>query len=168
MRTSLTKKLRGSPRGSALLLAVIVLGTLALLAAAGLRLAQQESVTVNQRIHHQTLIACAQAAEKKLWAEVAVRGTGSGVKVKPTVIPGANTRLSIGHYDEDPSDITEVALDDNFRPLEAAAASGGIEENDATNNMRMGGLFGQPYLMVAHCTDVRGRQYEVELLVRWL
>lgn len=159
------------PRGSSLLLAVIVLGALALLAAAGLRLAQQESVTTNQRIHHQTLVACAQAAEKKLWAEIALRGQGPTVKVDVSKIPGANAHLAIGHYDSEfdsGGNIQSVTLSENFVPLEAAAASGGVEDNDATNTMRLGGVFGQPYLLVAHCTDARGRQYEVELMVRWL
>lgn len=153
-------------RGSALVLVTIILGVLALLAAAALKLAQQDSVSVNQRINRETLTACADAAQRKLMAEIALRGGATGT-AQAVVVPGANTKLVVGHYDSDAT-IADVQLDENFVPLGAAAASGGFDENDATNTMRMGGMFGQNYLTVAHCTDSRGRQYEVEVVVKWM
>ncbi len=157
-----------SPRGSALLLVVIILGVLAMLGATALQLAQQESTSVNQRINYQTLVNCAEAAERKLWSEVAVQGVASGATVKPTVIPGTNARLAVGHFDSDPNDTATVSLDDNFFQIGQSAASGGLQDNDATNTIRQGGFFGQPYMMYAHCTDSRGRKYEVELMVEWM
>jgi type II secretory pathway pseudopilin PulG len=152
-------------RGSALVLVMIILGVLALLAAAALKLAQQDSVNVNQRISRETLTACAEAAQRKLMAEIALRGGATG-QVQAVVVPGANTQLVVGHYDSEA--VVNVDLDKNFLPLGPAAASGGFDENDATNTMRMGGMFGQQYFTVAHCTDARGRQYEVEVIVRWM
>ena len=166
MRRKFHRSSAGGQRGSALVLVTIILGVLALLAAAALKLAQQDSVSVNQRINRETLTACADAAQRKLMAEIALRGGPTGT-AQAVVVPGANTKLVIGHYDSDAT-VADVQLDQNFIPLGPAAASGGFDENDATNTMRMGGMFGQNYLTVAHCTDSRGRQYEVEVVVKWM
>ncbi len=156
----------GGQRGSALVLVTIILGVLALLAAAALRLAQQDAVSVNQRIGRETLTACADAAQRKLMADIAAKDGPNGT-VQAVVVPGANAKLVVGHYDSD-STIADVRLDENFVPLGPAASSSGFADNDATNTMRIGGMFGRNYLTVAHCTDSRGRQYEVEVVVQWM
>lgn len=154
-----------SQRGSALILVIIVSSLLALMGVAALRLSAQESVEVNRKIDQQILQACATAAQKKIWAEYALYG-GSSASIAPTVVPGTNTRLSIGHFDADVGGVSVAFDDKTMKPLESNAASGGLQEMDQSNTFRKG-LLGQPYMIFAHCTDGRGRQYEVELLVRF-
>ena len=160
-------------RGSALLVVMVILAVLTLVGLSSLQLAQGDSVTVNRQINYRTLVACAEAAEKKLWAEYAVQG-GSLQTVMPLVMPGTQlpsgkgTVLSIAHYDSDSQGPNvAVTFDDKaFKPLPAAAMSGGIQELDQTNTFRTS-LLGQPYLVIAHCRDARDRQYEIELVVRF-
>lgn len=161
-----TPRLPGRPRGSSLLMVVIILGVLALLAAAALQIAEAQSVTVNKQISYERLLSCAEAAQKKLWAEYAQYGA-TLTNVFPTVVPGTNTLLQIGHYEANPGAAVSVVFDDKtFKPLDPNVASGGLREMDQTNTFRSG-LLGQPYQVFAHCVDDRGRQYEVELLVRF-
>ena len=160
-------------RGSSLIMVTIILLVMALMAASALILTAQEAGTVSKKIDYDVLVACAQAAQQKLWGEYALYGSGI-TTVKPTVIPGTedpstkqNARFSIGHYDSDPTDITDVTFnDESWRPLPATVVSGSLGEMDQSNTFRRG-FGGQPYLVFAHCRDNRGRQYEVELMVRF-
>jgi hypothetical protein len=161
-------------RGSALIVTMIILAVLTMVGMSSLQLAQADSVTVNRQLTYRTLVACAEAAEKKLWAEYAVQG-GSLQQVTPLIVPGTQvtpggkgTVLSIGHYDADQAGPTvPVQFNElSFKALPAAAMSGGIQELDQSNTFRSS-LLGQPYLVVAHCRDARDRQYEVELVVRF-
>ncbi|HZN93941.1 MAG TPA: hypothetical protein VFB81_14615, partial [Myxococcales bacterium] len=74
-------------RGSALIVTMIVLAVLTLVGMSSLQLAQADAISVNRQLNYRTLVACAEAAEKKLWAEYAVQG-GSLQQVMPLVIPG--------------------------------------------------------------------------------
>jgi hypothetical protein len=158
------------PRGATLLLVMIVLVVFLLLGAAALQLSPHEPLTVNRSIDHKVLLACADAAEKKLWAEYALyNGAMATVRVQPTVIPGTDEglRLSIAHYDADPTAGTLVTFDErSFRTLDRNALSGNVGEMDQSNTFRTE-FGGRPFLVVAHCTDAHDRQHEVELLVRF-
>jgi len=156
---------RKRQRGSGLILAVIVLAVLAMLAAAALQIAQQEAATVSRHISYETLVSCAEAAQNKLWAEYANYNTNT--PVMPTVIPGTNSALQLSHYEADPPGVSGITFDDKvMKPLDPNVISGGLRELDQTNTFRKG-LLGQPFQIFAHCIDDRGRQYEVELLVRF-
>jgi hypothetical protein len=166
-----TQRSRKRQRGSGLILAIIVLAVLAMLAAAALQIAQQEAATVSRHINYAMLVSCAEAAQAKLWAEYAKYNTTT--PVMPTVIPGTGigpgtgTALQLGHYEANPSLTTSVTFDEGaMKPLDPNVISGGLRELDQTNTFRKG-LLGQPFQIVAHCFDDRGRQYEVELLVRF-
>jgi hypothetical protein len=159
-------------RGSVLLTVMIILVVFAVIGAAALKLSEKEAVSSNQRISYTALLLCADAAEKKLWAEYSLYN-GNVPAVKPVVIPGSGlpdggqgVQLSIAHYDADES-VTQVIFDErSFKPVSRRATSGGLGEMDQTNSFRreMGGT---PFLITAHCTDRKNRQYEVELLVRY-
>jgi hypothetical protein len=156
------------PRGATLLLVMVVLAAFLLLGAAALRLSQHASLDVSRSVDHTVLRACADAAEKKLWAEYALYN-GAVPAVRPTVIPGTDDglRLSIAHYDADPTAVTAVTFDErSFRRLGRNAMSGNSGEMDQSNTFRTE-FGGSPFLVVAHCTDARDRQHEVELLVRF-
>jgi len=160
-------------RGSALIVTMIILAVLTLVGMSSLQLAQADAVSVNRQLTYRTLVACAEAAEKKLWAEYAVQG-GSLQQVMPLVIPGTQlpngrgTTLAIAHYDSDSAgpNVAVSFNEDSFKALPASAMSGGIQELDQSNTFRSS-LLGQPYLVVAHCRDARDRQYEIELVVRF-
>jgi Tfp pilus assembly protein PilX len=163
---SRTSRSRRRQRGSGLILAVIILAVLAMLAAAALQIAQQEAATVSRHISYEMMVSCAEAAQSKLWAEYAKYNTTT--QVVPTVVPGTNTKLQLGHYPPgDPPTAVNVTFDESaMKPLDPNVISGGLRELDQTNTFRKG-LLGQPYQIFAHCFDDRGRQYEVELLVRF-
>ena len=160
-------------RGSALIVTMIILAVLTLVGMSSLQLAQADAVSVNRQLTYRTLVACAEAAEKKLWAEYAVQG-GSLQQVMPLIVPGTQlpngrgTTLSIAHYDSDSlgPNVAVSFNEDSFKALPASAMSGGIQELDQSNTFRSS-LLGQPYLVVAHCRDARDRQYEIELVVRF-
>lgn len=159
---------RSAARGSALVLVLIVLMVLLLLGAASLKLSLGHSASAHRAIDHDVLMACSDAAEKKLWAEFAFYN-GAVPAVRPTVIPSGSSgvRMSLAHFDADPDAVTAVSFDEKtFRPLDRNAMSGSLGEMDQTNTFR-GEFGGRPYLVVAHCTDAKGRQYELELLVRF-
>jgi hypothetical protein len=166
---SRTPRTRKRQRGSGLILAVIVLAVLAMLAAAALQIAQQEAATVSRHISYNMMVSCAEAAQAKLWAEYAKYNTTTAVM--PTVVPGTKTALQLGHYENDnpgPTLTTSVTFDESaMKPLDPNVISGGLRELDQTNTFRKG-LLGQPFQIFAHCFDENtGRQYEVELLVRF-
>lgn len=169
---------RNPERGNSLLLVMIVLLVLSLLAAASLRLAWQESATVNRRLHNDTLHACAEAAERKLLADYTLL-SGSGAP--PVVLPNNNFTMWMapGHFDDEsqtsagtsttPPSFSSISLTPYaMQAMPPAAISGGMGDMSSSNTQRSG-FGGQPFIIVAHCTDVSSgqpREYEVELQVR--
>lgn len=163
---------RQAQRGTAMVLVMIVLVVLAFLSAAALRISQQESATVNRRIHYETLVACTEAAQKKLWADYAQ--FSSTTNASPTVqIPGSTMQLAIGHFDAEDAGAglpprVSISFDPNsMQLLPGTVMSGGLSQNNQSNTISQA-MRGQPYLIVAHCSDLTtGAEYEVELMVRF-
>ena len=160
-------------RGSAMLLAMVILAVLTLVAVASLQLAHGDSVTVNRQQNYRILVACAEAANRKLWAEYGNR-QGTVQSVTPYVVADTKNakgdwmQLAVGHYDSDiGGPLVAITFDDQvMKLLGATAMSGGITDLDTTNTFRAP-LLGTPYLLTAHCKDASGRQYEIEMAVRF-
>jgi len=159
---------RRPPRGSALILVVIILAVLALMGVAALSLSQQEAANVSRQVNYQMVVACAEAAQRKIWAEIAAANGSIPQQSLPTVIPhpyGA-MRMSAGHFDQDTSAITQVQLRDNaVKETPPNATSGGLEIDDT--NRFASGFLNRHYFVFAHCRDSKDRQYEVELMVKF-
>ncbi len=159
---------RRASRGSALILVVIILAVLALMGAAALSLSQQEAANVSRQVNYQMLVACAEAAQRKLWAEMAAANGSIPQTSRPTVIPHpyGEMRMSAGHFDQDPLPITDVQFRDNaIKETPPNATSGGLDIDDT--NRFSSGFLNQHYFVYAHCRDSKDRQYEVELMVKF-
>jgi hypothetical protein len=156
---------RRRERGNTLLLVMIIIVVLTIVGIAALRMAQQDSVTVSQRIYAQRLRACANAATNFLWAEYANFGITGDVVPKP--IEGTDYTMAGAHYDVDETVIATVKLADAIYPTAKTAVGGGIQDMDITNTFRSANLGGQPHTVLAHCADRDNNQYEVELLVKF-
>lgn len=172
---------RNAERGNSLLLVMIVLLVLSLLAAASLRLAWQQSSTINRRIHNDTLHACAEAAERKLLADYSLL---SGASAPPVVMPNSNYTMWMapGHFDSETqtgagtssspptfSNITLTTTPGAMVSAPSSAIAGNLNDSSSSNSLASGSLGGSPFVIVAHCTDVSSgqpREYEVELQVR--
>ncbi|HYV48642.1 MAG TPA: hypothetical protein VFA20_27470 [Myxococcaceae bacterium] len=160
-------------RGSAMLLTMVILAVLTLVAVGSLQLAQGDSVVVNRQQNYRMLAACAEAANRKLWAEYG-SSQGQVQQIFPVVVSGTTNaagkgvQLAVGHYDSDQSGpLVSVTFDDKvWQRLGASAMSGGIADLDTTNTFRLP-LLGTPFLLTAHCRDAADRQYEIEMAVRF-
>jgi hypothetical protein len=93
-----------SALGSTLLLVMILLGVLAAIGAAAVTMASRDRINASAKTRRDMIVACAQAAQAKVWAEVARYGPrwfGSDASaVEFSLADG--TRLGPLHYDQNP------------------------------------------------------------------
>lgn len=159
-----------SPRGSALLLAIILLLVLAVIGAVAVSVASQERVNASAQAKVEFLTACANAAQAKIWAEMAQYGMGylgSAVQVTPATLPDGTKIMAPAHYgDMDPSAPFRLVKDIVLKH-ENAGADNAMNERDCTNGACGLLPLGSTYSMTALCTDPAGRQYELELGVKF-
>jgi hypothetical protein len=161
-----------SPRGSALLLAMVLLGVLTVIGAAAVMLASQERSNAAAKNRIDALVACANAAQAKIWAEAAQSGIGylnSGWQVTPMNLPDGTKVIAPAHFGQTtgtPPTVTQVT----FRTELKASTEGNTGLGDCTNRMACGvgqGGPGRTYALTALCRDAQGREYEVELAVKF-
>lgn len=136
-----------SALGSTLILVVILVGVLAAIGAAAVSLSSRERINAGAKAQRDLVVACAQAAQVKLWAELARSGPrwlGSDAAVTEFVLPDG-TRLGPLHYDS-PSGV--VAKD----VVVALAAEFGDEQAvDLSNRSTALIGAGKAYRAVARC-----------------
>lgn len=157
-------------RGSALLLAIILLLVLSIIGAAAVTVSSQERTNAAAQAKVEFLTACANAAQAKIWAEMAQYGMGylgSAVQVTPATLPDGTKIMAPAHYgDMDPSApfrlVKEVVL-----KHETSSGDNAMNERDCTNGACGLLPLGSTYSMTAVCTDPSGRQYELELGVKF-
>lgn len=161
-----TRRWLRSARGSTLLLVVILLGVLAIIGAAAVSLGAQERTNAAIKSRRDALAACAAAAQAALWAELLKYGPrylGSDRAVGTITLPDG-TRLSMGHYDQDPD---TTVVNQAVRPI--SCDTGQAEEFvDLTNRDAVLRLGGHCYQVVAHCRDPMGRELEIEFGINTL
>ena len=149
-----------------MLVVMVVLVVMALVAMAAMMIASRDREAASAKGKGDALRSCAQAAARKIFAEMAVQTDASLVGgVWATGIPGG-PRLDLGHYDQN---FTTVSLSNETQVKEQLgpnSASGGVENVETGNTFRKGVGGSGGALYVAHCTDAIGRQYEVELFAR--
>lgn len=155
-----------SDRGSTLLLAMVLLAVLSVIGVAAVSLSSQERNNASAKARRDALVACANAAQSVIWAELMRYGPryfGSDLPVGKATLPDG-TQLALVHYDDDPA----VTLVNQVVTPVACTGDGenGQEQVvDLTNRDAALSLSGHCYRIVARCTDPAGRELEVELAV---
>jgi hypothetical protein len=162
-----------SQRGSALIIAVIILVVVTLIGVGVIRFASRGVAGARAGANQQALVACAEAARGLLYSKFHALG------LNPTAIAAINlpidgssssarTRVLGGHYDEMGITVSQVV------PLPPTVKGpGGISE-DLTNRIIAGSTkMGKPFRVIVHCQDrgdgtaTSGRQLEVEFGVNF-
>ena len=152
------------PRGSTLLLVVILLGVLAVIGVAAVSLGSQERTNASAKGKRDAVAACANAARMALWAELARYGSAyltSSNPVGEIVLPDGTTLAAPAHYASAGSDaLPVVKIVRTHRVVRSAAA----KTADLTNRMEaaQSQLGGTAYTVVARCRDAKGREDEIE------
>jgi hypothetical protein len=166
MRSSLPGGARAE-RGSALLLAVMLVLILSVVGLAIATRSSSEGDSVAAKRHRDGSLSCADAARDLLMSQFTAYGTSP---TQMTLATKVNDRtLRTGHYDDyDP--VTKVAVQSVV--AEAGVAQANIGVSDVSNRISRTGMGGQVYRMTVVCeTAAPGggtpRQSEVEYLVRF-
>jgi len=145
-------------RGSALLVAIILVGVMAVVALALITRTNNEMEAVSAKRHYDVAVACADGARQMLMSSFRTFGLPpASLTLDKTV---SDKRYSSGHYD-------------TFAVQSVAAATGvstgSVGVTDIVNRTRAATLGGQMYRMTVVCSDSLSttRQSEVEFLVRF-
>jgi hypothetical protein len=155
-----------TPRGSTLLLAMVLLAVLSIIGVAAVSLSSQERVNAGAKARRDAMIACASAAQSVIWSELLRYGPrylGSGLPVGKANLPDG-TQLALAHYQQD---VETTLVSQVVTPVTCT----GDDENgpeqvvDLTNRDAAIRLSGHCYRIVARCTDDKGRALEVEVAV---
>jgi len=167
------------PRGSALVMALVVVLVITAAGVAVVRFSSREVAGAYAARKEATINACAEAARALLMSQWKLLGTAAG-SVPPVNIPfestGSNTTVQGGHYGQNPSsalywNASSQTWVNNIQviPLNPLTVGANYQVNDITNRVADQA---QPYRVVAHCTQSSGeagsaRETEVEFAVQW-
>jgi hypothetical protein len=153
-------------RGSALLIAIIVVFVVAIIAAGVLRYTSRELAGATAGRQADALAACAEAGRHVLMSQfraVGIPPTQLQALNVPLDAAGGSTRAVGGHIDAVNVQVEQVTV----LPL-GSFGSERRNTRDITNIAfpNLSPLGGTPYRLVVHCVD-HGRQLEVEFGVRF-
>ncbi|SRR6266568_424148 len=160
------------PSGSTLVLVVILLGVLAAIGGAAVLLSSRDRINASAKSRRDTSVACARAAQAKIWSEIARYGTGwlssSTVQVTEFVLPD-NTRLGPLHYDQTTGGATPLVAKDVVVALSSEFGDESVV--DLSNRSASMLASSKTYRCVAKCTIpgswlTPDRQLEVEFIIR--
>jgi type II secretory pathway pseudopilin PulG len=159
---------RSSQRGSTLVVSMILLGVLMVIGVAAVSLSSRERQSADAQKRYQLLVECANAAQAKIWAEIARWGPGylsSGRPVTSIVLPDGTKLESPAHYAAGSPPTPQIK--DIVFTVPQGAGGGPVVERDCTNQAcSTAAAGGTPFGVLAHCVDAAGREYEVELAFR--
>ncbi|WP_242339442.1 MULTISPECIES: pilus assembly PilX N-terminal domain-containing protein [unclassified Anaeromyxobacter] len=161
---------RAAPRGSTLVIALIMLAVLSVIGAAAVLLSSQERRNASAMSRVDQLTACAQAARAKIWAEIARYGprylSSDDLLTTPLEISGIGKLQAPAHYGStEAMKVNEVVL-----AVEKAVSDGApTPVVDLTNRTASPDALtsGRAYRVVARCTDAQNRELEVEFAMRF-
>lgn len=153
-----------TPRGSTLILVVVLLAVLAAIGVAAVSLGSQERTNAAAKGKRDAVVACAHAARMALWAELAKYGSGFMTSPDPVgdIVLADGTKLRApAHYTSSGTDGAPVA---GLVRIFEVPREGKARTRDLTNRMDAfrGGGGGLAYVVVARCRDPKGREIEVE------
>jgi hypothetical protein len=156
-------------RGSALLLATIVVLIITVMAVGMVRFAASETAGATGGARRQALVQCAEAARLLLVSKFHALGTKpadiAALNV-PLQGPGGSTLALGGHLDTLNVTIGQVT----YLPLTSV---GPAPVGDTSNTLALAGQGGRPMKVVVHCQDnadgtaTGGRQLEIEFGVHF-
>ena len=161
--------LRSRPSGSTLLLSMILLTVVTLVGVAVINAASRDRENAYSKSKYDRVVACARAAQAKIWAEVAMYGPGylTGTQGVSAITLADGTALAApSHYDT----ATDGSVQVKDVTLSVPDGAGGVQLPKAANLSNTGGAtvsVPQATRLVARCTDAAGRPYEVELAIRF-
>ena len=146
-------------RGSALIVAMILMIVLAVVGLAIVKRTSREVDAVASKRHWDRAMNCAEGARQMLLSQFRTYGVALGnLQIQRTV---GDQVYASGHYDN--FNVTSVA--------EAGGTPGGVVGSDAANRItrRSGGLGGKGYRFTVVCSDslTPTHQQEVEFLVNF-
>jgi hypothetical protein len=147
-----------SDRGSALLIAIILVGVMAIVGLALVTRTTTEIDAVGAKRHYDIAVSCADGARQMLMSSFRTFGASpASLTLDKTV---GDKRLASGHYDT-------FALQSVVGATGSAAGATGV--SDIANRTSRTRLGGQVYRMTVVCSDSNSatRQSEVEFLVRF-
>jgi hypothetical protein len=158
---------RRADRGSALVLVVILLAVLAAIGAAAVTLSSRDRINAGAKSRRDLMVACASAAQVKVWAELARYGPrwlGSDNLITELTLADG-TRLGPLHYDQN----SGIAAKDVVVALSAEFGDESVVDLSNRSTSLIGA--GKAYRCVARCTVPGGlfapdRQLEVEFQIR--
>jgi hypothetical protein len=164
---------RSRQHGGALLLTVILLAVLTILGVGAVVASSRERESAFAKSKYDRVVACARAAQAKIWAEIAMFGPGylTGTRgVTEIRLPDGTLLAAPAHYGTAATASgTGAELVQNVT-LIVPEGAGGPQLPKAANLSNSGGAtvpIGTVNRVVARCTDPFGRPYEVELAVRF-
>jgi hypothetical protein len=165
--------LRARPVGGALLLAIILLAVMTIIGVGAVVASSRERENAFAKSKYDRVVACARAAQAKIWAEIAMFGPGylTGTRGVTSVSLADGTALAApSHYDTVATQNGVGAAEIRSVTLTVPDGAGGPQLPKAANLSNSGGAtvpIGSVNRIVARCTDSSGRAYEVELAVRF-
>ena len=157
------------PRGSTLLLTVILLLVLVVMGVAAIRLGTQERTNAAAKGRRDALVACAHAARMQLFNQLNVRGSSylDSSELPGTIVLSDGTELSAPSArtgsPKDGLTVTELIIGHDFN----TAAAGKMM--DYTNKMIDPQYAGQGggKAILARCRDAKGRELYVEFTTKF-
>lgn len=161
-----------SPRGSVLLLAVILLAVLSVIGVAALTLSSLDWINAASKSRVDAIAACARAAQAQVWGELARYGPGYLASENPlstpiTLADGVQVNAPAHYADpaQNPVKVKEVVtafdkgVSDGSKPMVADLTNRSVALDQLTS--------GRAYRITARCIDPRGRELEVEFSMRF-
>lgn len=155
------------PRGAALPLALILLAVLTVIAVAAVSLSGQERVNAASYSRIDFINQCANAAQAKIWSEMAYQGTSylsAPVAVTSVRLPDGSLITSPAHYDSTGATLVKDVV---LKVQSSAGTGGDVNETDITNRAAGLSAIGGTQMIMAHCVDPQGRALEIELGVKF-
>ncbi|HYD53571.1 MAG TPA: hypothetical protein VEA99_13130 [Gemmatimonadaceae bacterium] len=147
---------------------MVLLLVLAAIAVATVSLSSQERTNAAAKVKVDFLEACANAAQAKIWAEMAQYGMGylgSAVNVTSATLPDG-TRIVAPAHASDANPSTNLVKDVVFKH-ENSSGGGEVNERDCTNGACSLAGLGSTFELTAVCIDASGRRQELELSVKF-
>lgn len=159
-------KKSSAPRGSTLLLTVIVMAVLALLAAGTITLSGTELGAAASKRRYDTLTACARGGRDLILSQFRLSNqlpTSLSARLGGT---GTDLLIASGHYDSAslPDPGAGSGLTYSYRPIDQAGSNRGPE--DIANKMTGGGA-ANPVTYVLVCEDEQKKRYELEFTLQF-
>lgn len=151
-------------RGSALAVAMIVLGVLTVVGVAAVSLSTQERTNAAAYGKLDAISACANAAQAKLWKELGVHGTAlasKDVAITSLTLADGSVLTAPAHYD--------TPLTATIKSVSSTDSRGGAKKKSGnlTGKGRATVSRDSVNFFVVHCKDRSGRELEIEIGIKF-